>query len=256
MDATRGVEKVYEEQLLNKLFDLRDSVALVTGASGGIGACIAMGLARCGAKVVVCDQGPEAEMAPVVEKIKGMGAEALGIHCDVRNRQSVEQAAKRAVDHFGGLHVMVANAGVLGKLCKADQVEKQVWDEVMSVNLTGAYNCCAAAYPYMKQAGRGKIILLSSIAALRGFGAQVNCLLPGAINTPFLDQVLPTKEKVEYLLHRIPAGRLGVPEDIVGPVVFLSSHASDYVTGTDIICDGGGCQVPMLADQEPEDYQP
>ncbi|GAB4816145.1 hypothetical protein N2152v2_003191 [Parachlorella kessleri] len=285
--ATKGAERLYERDILEgKLFDLSGSTAFVTGSARGMGAAIAVGMARCGAKVVVSDILPEDQMAPVVEKIHKLGRDAISLQCDVRDRKAVDDAVKKAADHFGSLDIMCANAGILGKLSHADSISQRNWHEVMGINVEGVYNCARAAYPLMKRGGYGKLILMSSIAAVRGFGAQVaycsskgallsmakslavawgkdniqassrvNCLLGGAINTPFLDQVLNTPHKVDYILHRIPAGRLGVPEDIVGPAVFLASRASDYVTGTEVVVDGGGIQVPMLADQNPEDYQ-
>ncbi|KAL4420621.1 hypothetical protein ABPG75_010277 [Micractinium tetrahymenae] len=271
------------------------------------------GLFDLSGQVVLVDVRGEKEMAPVLEHIKSAGGQALAVQCDVRDRAQVDAAVKQAVDQFGRLDCMVANAGILGKLCRAESVPEESWREVMGINVEGAYNCAAAAYPHMKSAGRGKVILTSSIAGVRGFGAQVpygtskgallpmakslavawgkdsiqartsllcarvafdqfelsdrlrvvwgkaniqvNVLIPGAINTPFLDSVLNTPEKVNEILRRIPAGRLGVPEDLAGPALFLASRASDYVTGAEIVVDGGGIQMPMLGGQTPEEYQ-
>ncbi|KAL4420594.1 hypothetical protein ABPG75_010250 [Micractinium tetrahymenae] len=277
LGATKGVEVP-----LKGLFDLSGQVAFVTGAARGVGASIACAFAEAGAKVVLVDVRGEKEMAPVLEHIKSAGGQALAVQCDVRDRAQVDAAVKQAVDQFGRLDCMVANAGILGKLCRAESVPEESWREVMGINVEGAYNCAAAAYPHMKSAGRGKVILTSSIAGVRGFGAQVpyctskgallpmakslavawgkdsiqvNVLIPGAINTPFLDSVLNTPEKVNEILRRIPAGRLGVPEDLAGPALFLASRASDYVTGAEIVVDGGGIQMPMLGGQTPEEYQ-
>ncbi|KAL4436582.1 hypothetical protein ABPG75_003721 [Micractinium tetrahymenae] len=282
--ATGGVEwrERYNEHLAN-LFSLSGKTAFVTGAAQGMGAWVAMGMARCGADVALADVGNEEKLAGVAKEIRALGRKAIELKCDVKDHSAVERAVQQTVDQLGGLHILVANAGILGKLQPAAKVSQAVWREVMEVNVHGVYHCCRAAYPHMKAGGGGKIILMSSIAGIRGFGAQVaycaskgallplskslavawgkdniqvNCLLPGAINTPFLDRarVLNTDEKVQYIMDRIPAGRLGVGEDLVGPAVFLASPASDYITGAELVVDGGGTALPMLADQDPSSY--
>ncbi|PRW44575.1 2-deoxy-D-gluconate 3-dehydrogenase [Chlorella sorokiniana] len=280
--ATGGAEMKYEQQLLDKLFDLHGKKAYVTGAAQGMGSWIAMGMARCGADVALADIGNEEKLEGVAQRIRDLGRKVITLKVDVRDRSGVEKSIKEASDKLGGINILVANAGILGKLQPADQVEAAVFQSVVETNVLGVYNCCRAVYPHLKMAGGGKIIIMSSIAGIRGFGAQVaycaskgallplskslavawgkeniqvNCLLPGAINTPFLDTVLNTQEKLDYVLDRIPAGRLGVGEDVVGPAIFLASHASDYVNGAELIVDGGGTALPMLRQQDPREYE-
>ncbi|PRW44424.1 2-deoxy-D-gluconate 3-dehydrogenase [Chlorella sorokiniana] len=245
-----------------------------------MGSWIAMGMARCGADVALSDIGNEEKLEGVAQRIRELGRQALTLKVDVRDRPGVEQSMKDAAEQLGGINM--ANAGILGKLQAAHQVSRHVFREVMETNVTGVYNCCRAVYPHLKSAGGCKIIIMSSIAGIRRFGAQVaycaskgallplskslavawgkeniqvNCLLPGAINTPFLDTVVNTKDKLDYLMDRIPAGRLGVGEDVVGPAIFLASHASDYVNGAELVVDGGGTALPMLKQQDPEEFK-
>ncbi|EFN59245.1 hypothetical protein CHLNCDRAFT_50121 [Chlorella variabilis] len=255
-----------------------------TGAAQGIGAAIALGMAGCGADIILADFANEAQMTAVGDQIREMGRKAVEVKCDVRRRSLVDAAVADAVDKLGvGPDILVASAGIIGRLEAAHAVSHDGWTEVMATNLEGAYNSAQAVHPHMKQAGRGKIVLISSIAGIRGAGTQVayacskgallplarslaaawgrdniqvNTLLPGAINTPFLNTMLANPKKLEYILGRIPLGRLGVASDMVGPALFLSSHASDYVTGAEILVDGGGAALPMLAGQDPEAYKP
>lgn len=279
--ATKGAADRFKS---DRLFDLSGSTALITGAAQGIGAAIALGMAGCGADIILADFANEAQMTAVGDQIREMGRKAVEVKCDVRRRSLVDAAVADAVDKLGvGPDILVASAGIIGRLEAAHAVSHDGWTEVMATNLEGAYNSAQAVHPHMKQAGRGKIVLISSIAGIRGAGTQVayacskgallplarslaaawgrdniqvNTLLPGAINTPFLNTMLANPKKLEYILGRIPLGRLGVASDMVGPALFLSSHASDYVTGAEILVDGGGAALPMLAGQDPEAYKP
>ncbi|KAI7837634.1 hypothetical protein COHA_008558 [Chlorella ohadii] len=191
--GTGGIEAKYEQQLLNKLFDLSGKTAYVTGAAQGMGSWIAAGMARCGADVALADIGNEEKLEGVAQRVRELGRQALTLRVDVRDRPGVEQSMKEAAEQLGGINILVANAG--------------------------GYNCCRAVYPHLKSAGGGKVAYCASKGALLPLSKslavawgkdniQVNCLLPGAINTPFLDTVVNTKDKLDYLMDRIPAGKL------------------------------------------------
>lgn len=257
---------------------------MITGGAQGIGAAVALGMARSGADIIIADFAPQEKMDAVCEAVRSLGRKALGVHCDVRRRSLVDAAVEEAADKMGvGPDILFCSAGIIGRLERAEAVSHDGWTEVMATNVEGSYNAARACYPHMKEAGHGKVVFVSSIAGTRSAGTQVayacskgavlplarslaaawgkdniqvNTLVPGAINTPFLDVMLANPKKLAYILGRIPLGRLGVAEDMVGPALFLCSHASDYVTGAEIAVDGGGAALPMLAGQNPEAYKP
>lgn len=267
----------------DQLFDLSGSTAFITGGAQGIGAAIALGFAQHGANIVIADIANEDKAAEVVQAVEALGRRATFVQCDVRRRSLTDAAVLDAVKKMGvGPDILVASAGVIGRLERAENVSHDGWTEVFSVNVEGSYNAAHAVYPHMVKAGRGKVVFISSIAGIRGAGTQVayaaskgallplarslasawgkdniqvNTLLPGAINTPFLNTMLANPRKLEYILGRIPLGRIGVAQDMVGPALFLASHASDYVTGAEILVDGGGAALPMLAAQDPDAYK-
>jgi NAD(P)-dependent dehydrogenase (short-subunit alcohol dehydrogenase family) len=279
--ATKGAGDRFNPE---RLFDLSGSTAMVTGAGSGIGAAVALGMARSGADLILADFANQEQLEAVASAARDMGRKAVAVKCDVRRRALVKEAMTEAVEAMGvGPDILFCSAGIIGRLERAEDVTHDGWLEVMATNVEGSYNAARACYPHMKKAGRGKVVFVSSIAGTRGAGAQVayacskgavlplsrslasswgkdniqvNTLVPGAINTPFLNVMLANPRKLEYILGRIPLGRLGVAEDMVGPALFLCSHASDYVTGAEIAVDGGGAALPMLAGQDPEAYKP
>eukprot|EP00887_Chlorella_sp_A99_P006831 scaffold2.g6831.t1 len=243
------------EHRFDDLFNLSGSTALVTGGAQGIGAAIAVDIAN------------EDNMAKVVKKIEEVGQRAVAVKMDVRRRSLVKVAMEEAVEAMGvGPDILVASAGVIGRLERADSVSHDGWTEVMAVNLEGSYNAAQACYEHMKKAGRGKVVFISSIAGTRSAGMQAAyASSKGALLT--LGRSLAAawgrdNIQVEYILSRIPLGkqhysrRLGLAGDMVGPALFLVSHASDYITGAEIAVDGGGAILPMLANQNPDSYLP
>ncbi|PSC68695.1 2-deoxy-D-gluconate 3-dehydrogenase [Micractinium conductrix] len=278
--ATAGAAQRFRPE---QLFDLSGSVAMITGAAQGIGAAVALGYARSGADLILADLHNEEKLAAVAEEVRALGRRVTTVTCDVRHRTQMDAAVKEAVAAMGqGPDILFCSAGIIGRLERAEHVSHDGWTEVLAVNVEGSYNAAHAAYPHMVSAGRGKVIFISSIAGTRSAGAQVayacskgavlslgrslaaawgkdniqvNSLVPGAINTGFLDVMLANPRKLEYILGRIPLGRLGIAQDMVGPALFLASHASDYVTGAEIAVDGGGAVLPMLAAQNPDAYK-
>ncbi|KIZ03766.1 short-chain dehydrogenase/reductase SDR [Monoraphidium neglectum] len=205
-------------------------------------------------------------------KVEGLGRSALPLSMDVRDRGSVDDAMREVERVYGGLDVLVANAGILGLMQPPEELDEENYKNVFAVNVDGVLHATRAAYPLLKKSGCGKIVITSSVAGLTGYGPQlaycaskgaviplakslalawakdginVNVVLPGAVNTPFTTRILDDPHKLSYILNRIPLGRLAEPEDIVGPILFLSSHAADYCTGSLLVVDGGGTSRAM-----------
>jgi 2-deoxy-D-gluconate 3-dehydrogenase len=247
------------------MFDLTGRVAVVTGGNGGIGLGMAEGLAGAGATVVLAGRNA-AKGAAAVKQIEGAGGKAEFAEVDVLDEASCRALIDGAAQRHGRLDVLVNNAGTnIRKV--PDILTLEEWHSVMDTNLTSAFICSHAAYPHMKKAGGGKIINIGSMMTI--FSApfspaysaskggivqfarscatawakdniQVNSILPGWINTELTQgarrEVAGLNERV---LARTPAGRWGERQDFAGIAVFLSSAASDFVTGTAIPVDGG-----------------
>ena len=249
--------------------------ALVTGASRGIGRGIALGLAAAGADVAVNYHVPPSaefghdnasDAAAVVAEIEAMGRRAVAVRADVSSAAEVTAMVDEVAAALGGLDILVNSAGI----CPFHDVltmPEELWDRVHSVNLKGAFLCSQAAARVMVAAGRGgRIISVSSISALVGGGTQAhytptkaglhslmqsmaialgphgitcNSVMPGAIATDINAEDWSDEDKRAYLNGRIPLGRIGEPDDVAGPVVFLASAAARYVTGAGLLVDGG-----------------
>ena len=249
---------------MSSAFDLGGRVAIVTGGNGGIGRGIAVGLAEAGADVVIAARD-EAKTAAVVEEIRALGHSAAGVRCDVTQRDEIEATVAFAREQFGGLSIVVNNAGVSGGGPPAE-IEEAVWDRVLDTNLKAGFQFAQAAYPLLKESGRGKLINIGSEYSLFGSAnvvpyaaskggviqltkslavawardnIQVNAIIPGWITT---DMTAPVKDNETFynqILKRTPARRFGEPEECAGTAVFLASAASDFVTGVSIPVDGG-----------------
>ncbi|WIA14964.1 hypothetical protein OEZ85_001675 [Tetradesmus obliquus] len=257
---------------LDSLFLLKNSVALVTGGAGAVGAAVSLALAKCGADVVVTDLRATPEAKALIGRLQDTGSRAMFLECDVRDRTAVDDVMKEVERKHGHLEVLVANAGILGEMQKPHELSEDNWRNIFATNVDGVFHTVRAAYPLLKQSKHSKVVITSSIAANYGYGAQaaycaskgallplakslalawapdginVNVVLPGASNTPFTKKILNTPEKVQYMKERIPLGRLAEPEDIAGPIVFFSSRAADYCTGTSLVVDGGGTSRAM-----------
>ena len=248
-----------------KLFDLTGKVAIITGGNGGIGLGMAKGLAQAGASIAVVGRN-ETKNAKAVRNIKALGVDAIAVEADVCDSEAVDTMIATVVDQWGAINILVNNAGINIRKRPEDLSEDE-WRSVLDTNLTSAFICSKACYPEMKKAGGGKILNNGSMLSLFGspwgsaYGSskggimqmtrshatawaedniQVNCYLPGWINT---DLTVKAREDVpglhEKVLARTPAGRWGEPDDLAGLAVYLSSPASDFLTGTAIPIDGG-----------------
>ena len=241
---------------------LQGKVALVTGASRGIGRAIALRLAREGANVGINYRTSREEAESVAESVQEMGVEAKLLHADVSRPDQV-QAMFDALDAWGGVDILVNNAGLTrdGLLMRMSDDD---WDEVMNVNLRGAFLCCRAATRPMVRKRWGRIISLSSVVALAGNpgqanyaaskagvigftksvarelaprGVRCNAIAPGFIRTDMTDAL--TEDQIGALQRQIPLARLGEPNDIAGVALFLVSPAACYITGQVLAVDGG-----------------
>jgi len=246
-------------------FSLDGKVAIITGASRGIGRAIALRLAQAGAQVVVSSRKLE-NVQPVADEIVAAGGQALAVQAHVGAAGDVAALVARTVETFGRVDVAVNNAATnphFGPLLTADEGQ---WDKILDTNAKGAFRVCKAVVPIMEAQGGGKIINLTSVAGLRpspGMGMygiskaaiimltqvlavelgraniQVNAIAPGVIKTRFSQVLWQTPQIAEPLLRSLPLGRFGEAEDVAGLALYLASPASDYVTGAVFVVDGG-----------------
>jgi len=248
---------------------LDGKVALVTGGGQGIGRAICLLFAREGAKVAVTDVG-EARGRAVTDEVRSGGGTARFWRLDVTDEAEVEKVTADVVDAFGSLDVLVNNAGISGVDKPTHEVTVEEWDRVMDVNVKGVFLCSKHALPYMKAAGAGSIVNLSSIYGLVGApdappyhaskgavrlmtktdamlyaadGIRVNSIHPGFIWTPMVEDFLGRQGDVEKGREAIaalhPVGRMGEPDDIAYGALYLASDESKFVTGSELVIDGG-----------------
>lgn len=242
---------------------LDGKVALVTGASRGIGRSIAIELAKAGAKVAVNYSGSEAKANEVVDEIKSLGREAFSIQADVANSESVATMVKKVISTYGSLDILVNNAGITRDNLLMRMKEDE-WDDVINTNLKGVFLCTKAVTRQMMKQRSGRIINIASIVGVSGNPGQanyvaakagvigltkttakelssrnitVNAVAPGFITTEMTDK-LPEDVKSE-MLKQIPLARFGETKDIAGVVLFLASENSNYMTGQTLHVDGG-----------------
>jgi len=249
------------------LFDLTGKVALVTGSGRGLGRAIAVGLADHGASVVVCSR-TMAEAEDAAEEIRAAGHEGFAVQADTGDRSSCQQLIDATVAKFGRIDVLVNNAGI-DVIEPAEDVSEEAWDEILNINLKGYFNCSQFAARQMLAQGTGGSIAnnssiasgvgiagLTAYAAAKGGvnqmtkvmavewapkGIRVNAFAPGYFQNVMRGATAEHQrpEKQQQVITFTPMGRRGLPEELVGPVVFLASDASSYVTGAVLFVDGG-----------------
>ena len=244
------------------MFSVSGKVALVTGASQGIGRDTALALSEAGAKLAVAARNEE-KLAALVQEIAGQGREAFAVRMDVADPEQVKAGFKALLEKFGKLDILVNNAAITRDTL-AMRMKLEDWDAVIRTNLTGAHLCTQQALPTMVRARAGRIINIASVVAQMGNAGQanyvaakggligltkaiameiasrnvtVNAVAPGFIETP-MTAVLPEKVK-EELKTRIPLGRMGSGRDVAAAVVFLASDEAGYITGHVLDVNGG-----------------
>lgn len=255
------------------LFDLHGKVAVITGGNGGIGLGCALGLAQAGADIAIWARNAE-KGARAIAEIEAAGVRAIFCPVDVTDRAKIDEAVAVTVSELGGIDILIASAGINLRKRPEDfsaHEMRQVWDS----NITAPFECSQAVYEEMKKRGGGKIITIGSVTSVFGFGIspaysaskgavvqltkslaaawgadniQVNSILPGWIETDMTVESRGIPSLSDQVLNRTPAGRWGTPKDLVGTTVFLSSAASDFVTGSAIPVDGGFISTLFLVD--------
>lgn len=243
--------------------ELEAKVGLVTGGSRGIGAAIALDLAKNGAEVAICDLHQGEETARLIDTIQGLGRTVLFFEADVVDFSRAQEVVEQAVGAFRRLDILVNNAGINLDHMIWKMTEEE-WDRVIAVNLKGAFNYARAVAPIFRSQGEGKIINISSVNGLRGqwslanyaaakagmigltktlakelgkYQVNVNAVAPGYITTR-MTEILPPERKEEILRETV-LGRLGAPEDVANLVTFLCSNRARHITGEVIRVDGG-----------------
>jgi NAD(P)-dependent dehydrogenase (short-subunit alcohol dehydrogenase family) len=249
--------------MMNGLLD--GKVAWVTGAGRGAGRAIAEGLAEAGATVLLHARSRD-ELMTVQEKIRAGGGDADVLVGDVADEESAAAAVDLAVQRWGGLDVLVNNAGISPVLQRSERLDTDVWRRVLDVNLTGAFLSARAAADRMLQQGSGSIVNMSSVhgsvgsprlsaySASKGglelltrtlalewaaAGVRVNPVAPRYLETSMTEGLRNNERWAEALRQKIPMGRFGLPREVVGAVVFLASDAASYITGSVLHVDGG-----------------
>ncbi|HEV2950479.1 MAG TPA: 3-oxoacyl-ACP reductase family protein [Actinomycetota bacterium] len=245
-------------------FDLDGQVALVTGASRGIGRDLVLALAHAGAKVVAAARSA-GDAEPVVEDAREGGGSAEAVELDLTDRASIDRAVEQTVQASGRLDILVNNAG-LGTNHDALDATEEEWDELFAVNVRGLFFACQSAARHMVERRYGRIVNLSSQAGLVGiprhsaysaskgavialtkvlalewapFGITVNSVAPTFIRTPGTAERLDQPAFLADVLERIPVGRVGTTTDVAGAVIYLASPAASLITGTVLVLDGG-----------------
>ena len=250
---------------MNKRFDLKGKVAIVTGGHGGIGQAIALGLADAGADVVVASRNLEA-LKPVVKEIEALGRKSLAVSVDVTDAAQVADMVKATLKVFPTIDILVNGSGLaIRKPAESFPIDE--WQKVMDINARDTFLCCQAVGRVMLQQKKGKIINISSVRGRYGLPANyaaycaskgavdsltrtlacewakhnvlVNAVAPTVVETELTKDALADPEYAKTMKARIPMGRWALTEDIVGPAIFFASDASNFVTGQILYVDGG-----------------
>lgn len=247
---------------------LGGKVAVITGAGMGMGREAAVLFAKEGAKIIALDISSD-DLHETVNIVENKGGHIIGLHADVSNEEAVKDALERGCSHFQKLDIIYNNAGVLwrDRDMSVQETSEGVWDKVLAINLKGPFFVCKYGIPRLIDSGGGAIVNIGSISALVGFtraqdaytsskGALIsltkslavqyakyniraNIIHPGMTETPLQAEEMKSKEWVEAVKSEIPLGRFGKPLDIAQAALFLASDESSFITGAELIVDGG-----------------
>ncbi|MFN8531236.1 MAG: glucose 1-dehydrogenase [Anaerolineae bacterium] len=259
---------------MSSVFDLTGKVAIITGASRGIGQAIAEAYASAGAKVVISSRKQEGldEAAAAIKAKTGDPTAVTTITAHNGDKNALQALVKSTVETYGRLDILVNNAATNPHFGALLDAEDSLWQKTIEVNIMGNFWLCQAAVPHMRQQGGGKIINIASVNGIRPGSMQgiysmtkaavismtqtlamelaadhiqVNAIAPGLIRTKFARVLWENEMLVRAVTSRTPAGRIGEPEDIAGMALFLASSASDFATGQTYVLDGG-LSIPLL----------
>jgi NAD(P)-dependent dehydrogenase (short-subunit alcohol dehydrogenase family) len=253
-----------------ELFDLNNRVAIVTGASSGLGVTFARGLAAAGAKLVLAARRID-RLERLVDELSSEGREALAVGCDVALEGDVDRLVAAAMDRFGHIDVLVNNAGVTYAAPAAEE-SLEDFEHLMAVNVTGSFLCAQRCGRVMLAAGSGSVINLASIMGFLGIGqipqlayntskgaivnftrelaaqwarrgVRVNAIAPGFFPSEMTDDMFDDEKSRKFLRRKTPMGRPGEPDELLGALLLLASDAGSYITGQTIVVDGGWTAV-------------
>lgn len=243
--------------------DITGKIAIVTGAGQGIGKAISLRLANAGADVAILDLNLQSAET-VAKEIETIGRQAIPIQVDVSKFENVNAAVRRTLTEFGRIDILVNNAGIAGRTVPLIDLEESDWDEVIGVNLSGVFLCCKAVIGTMIAQNYGRIVNIASIAGKEGnptlipysvskagvicltkalakevtdYNIRVNAVSPAVIETPIMDGM--AQSTIDYMVSKIPLGRIGKPEEVAAVVNFLASDEASFVTGQCYDVSGG-----------------
>jgi 2-deoxy-D-gluconate 3-dehydrogenase len=252
------------ENFVQNMFSLKGKVALVTGASRGLGQAMAVALAKAGADLVITATS-QSNLAQTSKLIEEAGAKVLALGCDQSDGANIEKVFEQVNTTFGRIDILINNAGTIRR-APAHITTDEDWKAVIDTNLHGVFQFCRAAGAMMLKQGSGKIVNIASLLTFSGgitvpayaaskgavgqltkalanewatSNIQINAIAPGYFATDNTQQLQDDPDRNASITARIPAGRWGQPDDLVGAAVFLSSKASDYVNGHILLVDGG-----------------
>ncbi|MFT4535036.1 MAG: dehydrogenase/reductase SDR family protein 4 [Saprospiraceae bacterium] len=259
------VQKYKDVNRIKKRFDLEGKVAIVTGASKGIGESIARGLAEHGAKVVLCSRNQDAVDA-VAESFISDGLEAMGVSCNVGEKDQLENLVTKTISKYGGIDIIVNNAATNPVFGKLTDVDDEVFDKIMNVNVKACMHLANMCFPSMRSRGGGSIINIASVEGLKpSFGLSLysiskaalimltksqakewgragirsNAICPGLIKTKFSSSIWQNEDMLAQFEKALPSGRMAEPDEMAGLAVYLASDAASYSTGGAYSSDGG-----------------
>ena len=248
------------------LFDLTGKVALITGSTKGIGLAIARRMAEQGARVVISSRNQDA-CDEVAADIRAQCGDALALACNINYKEQLKALVDATIAHYGQIDILVINAALNPFYGPSQDIPDEAFDKIMHSNIGSAHRLCQLVLPGMAQRGGGSVIIVSSIAGLKGsnvLGAygiskaadmqiarnlavewgphniRVNCIAPGLIRTDFARAMWENPETYRHTVAKYPLRRIGEPDEIAGAAIYLASDAGSFTTGQTLVVDGGG----------------